>query len=320
MSRGVGTVKVPSISSGNGVTHIRHTEFFSSIVSTAVANTFQVASYPCNPGVASIFPWLSKIAQRYETYRFRRLAFDYHTRSATTQPGTVGMVFDFDAQDPAPASQMEALSYHDKSADSPWKDQCLELQLASGDRLPSRYTRAGLPATPYDIKTLDVGRLHVFVDGCAASTNFGLLEVNYDVDLFTPQVQPPIGGEFTATTGLSATAYFGTNPTILGSSLLPGVFTSASVFTFDQTFEGLVSYVIQGTGLAAGYLPVAGGPTGSAATTLINTVNAATTVLAGSFCVRAVPGTTLTPTCAATTVTSVVYYMGAADYDALLGV
>jgi hypothetical protein len=136
-----------------------------------------------------MFPWLSQVAQRYETYKFRKLLFEYHTRAATSQVGTVGLVFDFDAEDPAPASQMEALSYHDKCADSPWKDDCVVLDLAQGDRLPIRYTRAGTPTGNYDIKTYDVGNLHVFTDGVASSTNLGLLEVKYVVDLYTPQIQ-----------------------------------------------------------------------------------------------------------------------------------
>jgi hypothetical protein len=213
---------------------------------------------------------------------------------------------------------MEALSYHDKVADSPWKDSCLVLDLAQGDRLPVRYTRAGLPASPYDLKTLDVGRLHIFVDGVAASTNLGLLEVNYEVDLYTPQIQNPVGGLATNNAGLDATHLFGTVATVVvdPEALMPGTFTSTQVFTFDQSFEGLVSFSIGGTGLAADYSAVAAGD-GSAYAGGTQIVNAGTTSCVGSYRIRAYPGTTMTPVMTATTVTSVSYKLAKAAYSSL---
>jgi len=215
------------------------------------------------------------------------------------------MVFDFDAQDAAPLSQMEALTYHDKVADSPWKDSCLRVDLAQGDRFPVRYTRAGLPSGTYDIKTYDLGNLHVFVDGVAASTNLGLLEVNYSIDLFTPQVQPSVGGTLLQTTGgMDRTHLFGTVATSASDpqSVLPGKLTSTSVFTFDQTYEGLVCFSFVGTDLS-GFSPVASG--GGIASLLWEQFKGDATAGAGWFRVSATPGTTITPVLATgTTVTA----------------
>jgi hypothetical protein len=264
-----------------------------------------------------MFPWLSQVAQRYETYKFRKLLFEYHTRAATSQVGTVGLVFDFDAEDPAPASQMEALSYHDKCADSPWKDDCVVLDLAQGDRLPIRYTRAGTPTGNYDIKTYDVGNLHVFTDGVASSTNLGLLEVKYVVDLYTPQIQDPAGGFFYGSTGCDATHLFGTNFFSSADAQAIGVGSidsTGQLFTFNQTWQGLIGIVVAGTVLSANYAPVVAN--GSAAV-IGQLVNAGATAVYVLLRVRATPGTTLTPTITATTVTGISYFFGNVGYNQL---
>jgi hypothetical protein len=273
---------------------------------------FACTSYAVNPGVAACFPWLSQVAQRYETYKFRELCFHYHTRAATTQVGTVGLVFDFDAQDPAPSSQMEALSYHDKAADSCWKEINLRLDLAQGDRLPVRYTRPGLPASPYDLKTLDLGNVHVFTDGVAASTNLGLLEAVYTIDLYTPQIQNPVGGSVNNTTAMDATHLVGTTNTVDAQAILPVRFTSSAVMTFTQCWEGIMTYYIAGTVLSADFAPVASAS--GVATNIGQTVDAASQVVRGSCRIRAVPGTTLTPTITATTVTNSVFGFGSGAY------
>jgi hypothetical protein len=268
-----------------------------------------------NPGVAAIFPWLSSVAQRYEKYRFRSLSFDYHTRAATSQVGTVGMVFDFDAQDPAPTSQMMALTYHDKVADSPWKDMCLRTDLAQGDRMPVRYTRAGQPSGSFDLKTFDLGNLHIFTDGVAASTNLGLLEVNYSVDLFTPQIQDPVGGYVYNNAGLDATHLIGTVSSFVpdAQALLPGVASATNTFTFNQAFDGLLAYNIQGTVLSANLDPHAAG-SGALSSTGTSVVNAAGTQVVGYCKVSAQPGTVIVPTITATTVTSVAYIFARVGY------
>jgi hypothetical protein len=316
MARNVRTGRIPNIKSNGSCTHITHSEFFANVTSTTDAYT--VTSYACNPGVASLFPWLSQVAQRFETYKFRYLQFQLHTRAITSQVGTIGLVFDFDAQDPAPTSQMEALSYHDRTADSPWKGQSVTLDLTSGDRLPIRYTRVGLPSgISYDLKTLDLGNLHVFTDGVLASANLGILEVSYSLDLYTPQIQNGIGGRFYNTVGgLDATHLVGTVANFLSDpqANAPFVVTSTSVLTFNQKFEGLVTYSIGGTVLSADFAPVvASGDISS----LGQIVNAGATAVFGAFRVRAQPGTTLTPTITATTVTSVQYFIGAAAYTSL---
>lgn len=224
------------------------------------------------------------------------------------------MALDFDAMDPAPTTMFEARSYRDKAGGAVWTTWRLNCDLAQGDKAPDKKTRVGLPASPYDLKTYDIGQLHVCTEGAAAAA-IGYMEVDYIVDLFTPQIQSGVGGAFSATTGLTAAALIGSNPTVDAQAVMPFVFTSASVITFNQIWEGVITVRVAGTGLAADYTPTVGGPAGGAtALQGAGVVNAGTTAVTEVFSVRAVPGTTITPTMTATTVTGITYTLGAGPY------
>nr|WPR18537.1 MAG: capsid protein [Crogonang virus 106] len=311
MSTNTTSTRMPRVSSTSLCTRISHTEYFGNCVSAGTA--FAVQTYACNPGVAALFPWLSQVAQRYETYKFRSLRFEYCTRAATTQVGSVGMAFDFDGSDLAPSSQKDALSYHDAVASSPWKDFSLSPDLVQGDRLPTRYTRVGLPSGAYDIKTFDLGALHVFTDGVAASANLGMMEVRYTIDLYTPQIQDPIGGVFTATTGLTAANLWGTNLTAGARAISPFVQTSASLVTFVQSFSGLIGVFLQGTNLNGDIVPTLTG-TGQASRLIYYPTTASLNTV-GYIRVRADPGDTLSlAITSATAVTQAQYQIASGSY------
>lgn len=312
-SKGISS-RQPSIKAGNGFVRITHCEYFANV--SCASTAFEVTSYPLNPGIPNLFPWLAPVAARYETYKFRDVCFKYHTRSAVTQTGTVGLVFDFDAQDRAPQSQIEALTYRDKVADAVWKPDFapLRIDLSQGDKMPSHYVRVGMPSSlvAFDLKTFDVGNLFVFTDGVTAAT-LGLIEVCYTVDLFTPQTQDPIGGQVTCSPVLDATHLFGV-ATPDAQAILPISFTSTSVATFQQPWEGVIGVQVSGTGLGVNY-SLGISATGAASLLTSQIANAGTTESTSSWRVRAIRGTTLTPTITATTVIQVVYLFSSGGYS-----
>lgn len=305
--------RAPSVVTEGGVCKITHSEVFAAVASTGAA--FNVLSFSVNPGLATCFPWLAPVAARYETYKFRRLEFIFRTQAATTQTGSVCLAFDFDACDEPPETYMEAMAYRDKSLSAPWGLQKLVCDLRQGDRLPSKYTRVGALAGGQDLKTYDVGTLHVGMEGVAAAT-VGLLEVHYTVDLYTPQMSDSVGGVMKDTDGLDATHVFGTSPTYNEYSSLPGtVNTAGQVFTFDQMWEGLIAFTLTGTGLSNNWNPVASAS--GSFSSIGQAVNAAGTTVVGYVYGRAVPGTTLTPTVTATTVTASKYAFASASARSL---
>lgn len=299
----------PNITSSSSGSTIRHREYFSDVVSASTA--FQSFSYPINPGVPNIFPWLSKIAQQYETYQFKKLHFEYETQCATTAVGTVIMAIDFDALDQAPVTKTACLSYKDAVRTAPWTPVCLTAALA--DIKPQqKYVRVGSVASS-DLKTYDAGNLQVCLQGVAAST-IGELYVDYEVVLTTPQVGAGVGGTLSSNAAdESAVAMFGgTAP--LTTGFLPFTYTSASTVTFQQSFDGLIGFRVAGSVLSSD-LSNTGTCTYSG---LVQLVNAAATQVLGTARVRATSGQTFIPTITGTTVTLLVLWVAPVIYENLV--
>jgi hypothetical protein len=182
------TSKAPVISASRDQSRIVHRELIASVTGSAI---FTVASsFSLNPGLAASFPWLATQAAAWESYRFNKLRFCAYTRTSTSVPGSLMLVPDYDASDAAPASEQIASSYEDVEEDVPWKDVCVELRPAAMHALgPRKFIRTQALAANQDIKTYDAGTLFVCtVDGTAV--NWSKLWVEYDVTLFTPQLQP----------------------------------------------------------------------------------------------------------------------------------
>jgi len=259
----------------NGL-RIAHREVLTELVSASTAQ--QTFNFACNPGLVSCFPWLCAVADRYETYKFHRLQFEFHTRLPASSGGFVTLAFDFDSADGAPLNNIQALSYRDSTGVAAWQDAVLQVNLAEGDRFSAaRYTRnSGVP-TVSDIKTYDTGRLWVLIDGIAAGT-IGFVEIVYEVDLFTPQLSGPVGGSVTASQAGGDSTHLFVAPTIAASSNLPFTIDPAGQgFTLTDNWEGQVDLRLAGIGLADTFHPVAIGSTTAACTLESKEVNAGAT-------------------------------------------
>lgn len=219
-----------------------HREFVANLTGSAtftVANTFAV-----NPGVAATFPWLSGIAQNWETYRFRYLRLCYYTRTGSNIPGSVIMAHDPDSSDAAPVSEQVMTTYEACEEDAPWKDICLQMRsLALHDLGPRKFVRTGALAANQDIKLYDSGNVFVAtVDGTAVS--WGKLWLEYDVEFYTPQLPPAgvpaLSGSLVNPTGAGITtgALVGTNQVAAGVLALscPAAVLTVSNLTVGGTY------------------------------------------------------------------------------------
>ncbi len=176
-----------TVVAGRDSCRVVHREFIGNVTgsaSFAIDSTFAV-----NPGLQATFPWLSGIAKNWETYRFRKLRFCYYTRTGTSVPGSVILAHDPDSSDAAPASEQIMTTYESCAEDAPWKDIHMPIKsLGLNDIGPRKFVRAGGLNANEDIKLYDSGNFFVgVVDGTAV--NWGKLWVEYDVDLYTPQLQ-----------------------------------------------------------------------------------------------------------------------------------
>jgi len=207
----------PTIRGSSRSTRIQHRELIASITGSTtftVSNTFAL-----NPGLPGTFPWLSTQAAGWEQYKFHRLKFCYYSRCATSVPGSMMLVPDYDAADAAPITEQVASSYRDVVEEVPWTPEftCVldvKAMIEPGDR---KYVRIGALPANLDVKTYDSGTLFACTtDGTAV--NWGKLWVEYDVELFVPQLPPQGAGQLIYSSGgtIGTTNIFGSAPVSTG--------------------------------------------------------------------------------------------------------
>lgn len=144
-----------------------------------------------NPGNSQLFPWLSAIAMRYETYIFRGLRFIYEPQCSTTSPGTVAIVIDYDALDNPPQNKLQMMSYKGAVRSPPWF--CSNFTAASSDLQKAKeyYVSNSSQVSGGDARLYNVGNLFVAYEG-PVGTQFaaGELYVEYMIELRTPNLEP----------------------------------------------------------------------------------------------------------------------------------
>jgi len=120
------------------------------------------------------------------------------------------------------------------------------------DRLPVHFTRTNAVADS-DLKTYDLGNLFVFVSGIGSVT-VGIIEVEYGIELFTPQLEPKIGGSALASGGFTPTNLVGN---FLASSVGVPVTAEGALLRVTKAFEGLITTTATNTTSTAYSQPLA---------------------------------------------------------------
>jgi len=244
-------------SKGDGTIVIRKREFINDLNGS---NIFAWDAYAINPGLRTTFPWLSEIADRYESYIFRKLKFEYVPRMPSTYMGTIIMSVDYDANDTGPDTKAEQLAYSGTRSGPIWAPLQIECPVEDLQKIKEKFTRPGYTINtnggPADLKTYDVGNVFFSTAGCynSSGTEFaaaiGELWVEYEVELKTPQLDEP--GRATRYTidhtTVSTAAPFGTVNDIFATSGTHSCGCRADVIQeggiyklrFLDAFEGLV--------------------------------------------------------------------------------
>lgn len=189
---GIGNTRGQSM--GKNSMTVSESEF---VAAVTVANqpNFNNVAYAINPGNATLFPWLSTIAGRFEKYTFTRLNFVYKKEvsefNTAGSAGKVMMSVDFDASDPAPTTkqQIEDTVPHSDAMPS----QSFGLSLGAKDlahpNTIARYVRTGGLPGASDIKTYDVGNFNIATQGVTQNVEIGELHVNYTVKFEKPVLE-----------------------------------------------------------------------------------------------------------------------------------
>lgn len=197
--------RLPSISSGSrgggqGKGHptvVSHEELFFTVAVPNVAS-FQVLNggngFAIQPGIGggtSLFPWLSSLAQNFEQYRFRKFLIHYYTRVPTTTAGEIMLWVDTDVNDPAPTSTAGVMSFDDRSMGPAYCEGRRTFNVLANDLHPDgkrKYMRTTTSPNTNDAKTFDAGNVWLAEEGAAAAATWGYATIEYEVELWKPQV------------------------------------------------------------------------------------------------------------------------------------
>lgn len=181
-----------------GTITVPNKEYITDIYSST---DFKCRSYPIQPAVPTLFPWLSLIAKSYEQYRIKGLMFEYKStsgaslNSTNTALGVVGMVTQYDASEPIFTTKREAEHYIGCQSAGPSQSMMHFVECKRGTNpLDALYTRTGALPEDQDIKFYDMGSLQLFTQGMQQDdVNIGELWVSYDIEFSKPKL--PTGGE-----------------------------------------------------------------------------------------------------------------------------
>jgi len=275
ISNRIATSKPSIIANNSNQTRIRHTEYVGEIFGSV---NYNVSSYTIQPGLGTLFPWLSQMATLYESYMVDKLHFHFRTEKSTSTNGVVMMAVDYDVQDSAPPSKQQLMAYNNAVRTQPWADTSYIASVADVNKLRQRFIRSGL-ITGADYKTFDVGNLFVATQGCADTTALGELYVSYDLVLCTPQFDlagyaAAGSNKSSGGTGITGALILGTAPSlnIAGSGMAITYSTTTGAISFGTVGSYLINFWITQTALATGTLvPAMTGGSQVSSLTVVNT-------------------------------------------------
>lgn len=236
------TVKVqgPELRSSGLDIRIKHREYLREVYGPVKApgepNVEEVA---VNPGLVACFPWLSAIANRYESYTFHKLCLHYMPNCSSSTSGSVILSPDYDVSDGSPDSLAPLQSAPDSVRASVWAESrmdCTASLLRKG--LKERYVRStSTVTTGGDLRLYDAVKCFIATVNMTAAVSVGSLWIEYDVSLRTPTVDISVN--------MDGSAKFFTNSSTLAAPLGAAGY---SIFQ-DNTIDETISVTNAGTGM-----------------------------------------------------------------------
>lgn len=194
-------VKSNSLLEGNGVpkvhatkrgVSISHREFLGDITGS---QAFTSRTYPINPGSSVTFPWLSNIAEMFQSYRIKGMIFEFNSTSAdalnsvNTALGTVIMSTQYNVALPPLVNKAEMEQYEYTVSGRPSRNltHCVECD-PSLQVMEHLFTRTGALPAGQDYQFYDWGNFQLATVGMQAAAVIGELWVSYEVEFLKPRI------------------------------------------------------------------------------------------------------------------------------------
>lgn len=257
----------PSVWTTNNQTYVfRHREYIGDVISDSVASTFNLSSFPIQPGNATTFPWLNKILRNFQQYRVEGMLFEFVSASSDALNST----------NTALGSVLMATNYNSGESDWTNKIQMMQTEFCSVAKpscsilhpieckpslttVENLYVRTGAVPSGQDIRLYDLGKFQIATTGIqGTSVNLGQLWVTYEIVALKPVLNVNDGGFLTdfhsGETGITPTVLFGTD-TVLAQGSNAGTTISGQTISFNEALPGdqyLVVYQQAGSANIAG--------------------------------------------------------------------
>jgi len=236
------------VSGSDGRIRVTHTEWVRTL--TVQSSEFSMlVDVPLNPGLPNVFPWLSNIANNYDSYTMEKCIIHYVPNCPATSLGQVMMMVDYDPLDDPPQDISTFMNSHAATSSSTWapcKVVCDKLDM---QKWPIRFTRKGIH-TVSDGKTYDFGRLFVASSAGQVTANAGNIYIEYTVVLQTPQLRN-LGVEeckfYSNNVGTGSGTVLGTVANAIATGGLDVVQTDAKTLMFRTVGDYLLNLTAAGT-------------------------------------------------------------------------
>jgi hypothetical protein len=170
---------------------IRHREYITDVLASTA---FTTTTYAVNPGLRSIFPWLSNIAINFAQYRIRGLVFEYKSTSSefvgATNPamGSVMLASQYNVYAPAFANKV-AIDNNEWTTSAKPSQSFIHPVECAPNLVPYNqyFVRSGLVPNGQDARLFDMLYFTVATNGQqTAGSTIGEVWATYEIELFKP--------------------------------------------------------------------------------------------------------------------------------------
>lgn len=218
-------------SSKKGV-RITHREFLQDVISPGT--TFNIESYPINPGLPFSFPYLANIALNFEEYRVNGLVYEFISTatpySTVSNMGSVIVTCEYNTanNDYTSKTQMENSDFAVSGA--PYRNLVYGVECEK-NWSNNLFVRSG--ASTLNGPLTDLGTFFIATNAVQAGT-IGELWVSYDIEFSRPRASPARFGIYHAISqGTAVTIPIIGTAAGISTKVQTGIFTSAVASTFN---------------------------------------------------------------------------------------
>lgn len=189
--------EVPTFGKTDNSTRVRHREFVMDVTVSSTPAAFTNTTYVIQPSNATLFPWLSSLAQNYQQYKlhgmvmvFKSTTSDY---SAAGALGKVAMATNYNVRDSAFVNMQELENAEFSVSGKPSLSRVHPIECAPNNGVPLiKWVRdTDYDASGGDDRLYDVGKFQFATSGLPSGTAnavIGELWISYDIEFFKPIV------------------------------------------------------------------------------------------------------------------------------------